>query len=403
MIATDSGLRIGSIDNVQKLQFRTIKLGELVRRVVETDLVFATISMRLQVDKITGNESQLSFVRLFDKISFKETDQYELETNEACQSLCLHTTADGEQRVVVGTSHQSAEVDQNRRGRIIIFGVNEADKSLWLEAQIEVPGAVYAAASLPRGYLAAGVNSYLRLYNCTGEQIEQTAEFRSNTTVISVSSRDYQIIVGDLMRSITVLEMESGASDAPAELIEVARDYAPLWTTATSFFGAHAYVAGELEGNLVLYAKSDSPLEENELRLDRTGTFKYGEYINKIVPGYIIPPDEEAIVHPRCIFCTVDGSIGIIGEIHADQVNFLLDLQAAISESIDSVGGLSHVRWRAFRAGTIRKQGPERFVDGDLLESYLDMDPEAQAAVSKQMNMTIGEIERLIESLARLH
>ncbi|ORY85673.1 CPSF A subunit region-domain-containing protein [Protomyces lactucae-debilis] len=409
IVATDDALRFGGIDDVQKLQFRTIKIGELVRRLVEMDDVIATITLRMEVDALTGNETQSSFVRVYDKITFEERDSYELEAQEMCQSLCLHTTNEGEQRIIVGTSYQDHESSsEDQRGRIISFGINDADKSLWLDSQTEVCGAVYSLVSVPGDGIVAGISSYVRLYRCESNSLKEVGQFRSSTFAITVAARGHDVVVGDMMRSVTTLKVRAQTEDPSAGRVvdgisEEARDFAPAWMSAVSYFGETTILAGEIEGNLILYAPSDSPLAENEMRLDRTGTFRYGEFINRIVPGQIMQQDDDAIVKPHCVFATVDGSIGIVGEIQGDQVNFLLALQTAIGETISSIGGLSHARFRAFKSASIKEMEPKRFVDGDLLEHYLEMSLAEQEQVAKKVERTTAEIEQIVENLARLH
>ena len=55
---------------------------------------------------------------------------------------------------------------------------------------------------------------------------------------------------------------------------------------------------------------------------------------------------------------------------------------------INPVGNLEHDDFRAFR-GQRHQQGSKGFVDGDLIESFVDLDRKVMEAVVKEMNKII--------------
>jgi DNA damage-binding protein 1 len=71
---------------------------------------------------------------------------------------------------------------------------------------------------------------------------------------------------------------------------------------------------------------------------------------------------------------------------------------------VKGVGGVDHAAWRSFRDE--RRSEPGRnFIDGDLVESFLDLAPEQAAAVVGHMGAghTVDDITRRVEELQRLH
>lgn len=73
---------------------------------------------------------------------------------------------------------------------------------------------------------------------------------------------------------------------------------------------------------------------------------------------------------------------------------------------VKGVGGLDHATWRSFRDER-RSEACRNFIDGDLIESFLDLSPEQAAQVVALMGPgpghTVEEITRRVEELQRLH
>jgi DNA damage-binding protein 1 len=71
---------------------------------------------------------------------------------------------------------------------------------------------------------------------------------------------------------------------------------------------------------------------------------------------------------------------------------------------VPGVGGLDHATWRAFRDER-RSEACRAFIDGDLVESFLDLSPElaAQAVELMGPGHSVEDITRRVEELQRLH
>ncbi|BFZ58878.1 hypothetical protein PYCC9005_005944 [Savitreella phatthalungensis] len=409
VVATDTGLRIGGIDSTQKLQYRAVPVGELVRRLVAFGEVYAALTMRLEVEQVTGNETQRSFVRIFDRETFELLETLELDNNEMCQSICVLDS----RLLAVGTSITEEGVDECRSGRILLLAYDELTKTLSMTAQHETPGSVYCVADT-RGQLVAGVNAYVYLYNVRESngavEVVQLSKQRSGTYAITMRASGSRVVYGDLMKSVVLSDVVA------SELRELARDYIPMWTTAVDFFGdaqGGGMIASEADGNLVLINLSESPLEELRERLDRTGSLHYGEMVNVFCAGAIVEPEDSGtrasgtasthLVQPLSLFGTVDGTIGIVGRIASDQVNLLLELQSAMASVIQPVGGLNFFDWRGYRTPHVKVAEPSRFVDGDLIEKFLDFSADRKKSVADQVGQSVDHLETMVEELSRLH
>lgn len=76
--------------------------------------------------------------------------------------------------------------------------------------------------------------------------------------------------------------------------------------------------------------------------------------------------------------------------------------QDCLRKVIKGVGGLSHVAWRTFQ-DEHTKMPSQNFVDGDLIEQFLDLKRESMERVARDMGegVTSEELLRMVEELSR--
>jgi DNA damage-binding protein 1 len=65
-------------------------------------------------------------------------------------------------------------------------------------------------------------------------------------------------------------------------------------------------------------------------------------------------------------------SAGLVTQIPADFYDFLRELEEKLTHVIKSVGKIDHSFWRSFNTD-IKTEPCEGFIDGDLVESFLDL------------------------------
>ena len=229
------------------------------------------------------------------------------------------------------------------------------------------------------------------------------------------------ILVGDVLRSITLLQISSETG----KLIEIARDYDCNYMRCIEILGnSNEYFFGcDDNGNLFTLKRlfdNNIPTTvtttiENNNKLELFGEFHLGDCINVIHNGMIgtqvqtqtqsdeqsqfrhemsedhtIAPIINSITgmpyhNTTYIFGTVNGSIGTILMLNEEIYQFYNSLENAIKSIIQSIGGLSHNDWRSFDNG--RRVGPQKnFIDGDLIETFLDLTIDYQQIIVKQLN-----------------
>lgn len=80
-----------------------------------------------------------------------------------------------------------------------------------------------------------------------------------------------------------------------------------------------------------------------------------------------------------------------------------MTFQSRLQEYIQTPGNLSFDHWRAFRNQTREGEGPYRFVDGEMIERFLDLDESNQELVCEGLGPSVEDMRNMIEELRRMH
>jgi DNA damage-binding protein 1 len=80
-----------------------------------------------------------------------------------------------------------------------------------------------------------------------------------------------------------------------------------------------------------------------------------------------------------------------------------MQLQASLAELVISPGNIPFNQFRAFRNQVRMAEEPMRFVDGELLERFLDLTTELQEKAVEGLGIAVEEVRDVVEGLRRLH
>lgn len=202
-----------------------------------------------------------------------------------------------------------------------------------------------------------------------------------------------------LMLNACVLQHEEGAIE------ERARDYNANWMSAVEILDDDIYLGAENNFNLFTVRKnSDGATDEERGRLEVVGEYHLGEFVNRFRHGSLVMrlPDSDIGQIPTVIFGTVNGVIGVIASLSHEQYVFLEKLQSNLVKVIKGVGGLSHEQWRSFN-NEKKTADARNFLDGDLIESFLDLNRMRMEEISKSMGVSVEELCKRVEEMTRLH
>ena len=138
---------------------------------------------------------------------------------------------------------------------------------------------------------------------------------------------------------------------------------------------------------------SGAATDEERLHMQESGLFHLGEYVNVFRHGSLVMQnlgEKNTVINGTVLFGAVSGVIGLVAQIPADFFAFLLDVQNKMSKVVKSVGRIEHEFWRAF--STERKnEASSGFIDGDLIESFLDLKREKMQEVVSGLTVSISE------------
>ncbi|KAJ8328824.1 hypothetical protein O5D80_002803 [Batrachochytrium dendrobatidis] len=412
--ASDGALKIGTIETVQKLHIKTIKLGETPRRIAYHDVshtfgVLTVFSRNLP----NGDLADISCLRLLDGQGYEVLDSIELQPFEIASSLItIRFTDDDTLYYTVGTGFAFPHEDEPVRGRILVFKVNDM-RLLQLVHEYDIRGSAYSFVSV-HGRLVAGVNSNVMVlrWNSDTSLLELQSMNHGHVLALSLAVRGDFILVADLIKSITLLQFDL-ATDS---LKELAYDADSNWMTAAELIDDDTFLGADSSMNIFALSKQgDQVSEEERQRLRPKGWFHTGELINRFRKGSLtLHATDETLALPaipEILYCTVHGAIGVVARIPSDETAKILStLQEALKSVVQGVGGLIHSDWRRYRTErrSIKSAG---IIDGDLIESFLELDRSMQDHVFTQVAtqvagstpVTLETLTKMVEDLTRIH
>ncbi|EPE06323.1 uv-damaged dna-binding protein [Ophiostoma piceae UAMH 11346] len=219
----------------------------------------------------------------------------------------------------------------------------------------------------------------------------------------------------------------------PAQLVQVARNYQANWTTAVAALGGPSktgdaaedkmatddtesgetisdkdflsWLEADAYGNLsVLSYNSQGVTAEDRRRLRVTSEMNLGEMVNRIRRVDVEPTNAEtAMVHPQAFLATTEGAVYLFGTVAPAALDLLLRLQARLETVVKGLGTTSFSSYRGFRNTERETSEPSRFLDGEMLERFLDLDEEQQQDVAQGLGPSVEDVRGRIEELRRMH
>ncbi|EDS40298.1 conserved hypothetical protein [Culex quinquefasciatus] len=445
-LATKNSVILGTIDEIQKLHIRTVPLGESPRRIAyqEASQTFGVITVRMdiqdssgltpsrqsastQTSNVTsssnmgllkpgasntefGQEVEVHNLLIIDQNTFEVLHAHQFMQTEYVLSLISAKLGnDPATYYIVGTAMVNPEEREPKVGRIIIY--HYADGALTQVSEKEIKGACYSLVEF-NGRVLATINSTVRLYEWTDDKdLRLECSHFNNVLALYCKTKGDFILVGDLMRSITLLQYKQ----MEGSFEEIARDYQPKWMTAVEILDDDAFLGAENSNNLFVCLKDSAATTDDERQqMPEVAQFHLGDMVNVFRHGSLVMQNigERTTPTSGCVlFGTVSGAIGLVTQIPPDYYEFLRKLQENLTNTIKSVGRIDHTYWRSFHT-EMKTENSEGFIDGDLVESFLDLTREKmhEAALGLQIDVegtkkeaNVDDIIKIVEDLTRIH
>lgn len=412
-IATESELHLGAVDEIQKLHISPIRLGEQPRRIthMESARVFAVLTESTILDE-NGDEALEQFIRIIDDTRYDTISKFKLRPMESGSSILVASfTGEGvnkdEQFLVVGTAVEKPNEPEPTDGRIMIFRF--VDGRLITVAERDARGAVYSLCAF-NGMLLATVGPEVRVLSLSERKdgmlsIKEEDRHHGHILAWKIALRGDFILVGDIFRSITVLTCKKIGDNIRLE--EVARDFDVTWVLAMEMLDDDIYIVAEHSKHLYTYQRNSYAATDAERgRLERVGQFHLGSRVNRIQHGSLVlqMPENEGPALKTMIFGTTDGMLGVIANLKPEAYRFFNEVQTAMATIIPGIGGLNHQDWREMVSDSPPRSAPAKnFLDGDLIERFLDLNLANMKKVSAMVNVGVEELVQRVEEMQRLH
>ncbi|KAI2618765.1 mono-functional DNA-alkylating methyl methanesulfonate N-term-domain-containing protein [Hypoxylon sp. NC1633] len=418
IIATEKDVKIATIDTERRTHVQTLPMGETIRRIAysRNERAFGLACFSRQVKK--NEEVITSSFKLVDEVVFKQLGkEFILETpigGEMIEAVIRAELKDsyGNQveRFLVGTSclddSSSDAMQDGTRGRILVLGV-DSGRSPYLISSRNLKGACRCLAVMDDKIVAAMAKTVvLYSYNETSSttaEMRRITSYRPATYPIDLSIEGNIIAVADLMKSMTLVEFVPPADGQKAKLVEVSRHYQSVWATAVCHIDKESWLESDAQGNLLVLRRNLAGVtREDKSRMEVTSEMNLGEMVNKI-KKVTVDTSENAIVNPRAFLGTTEGGVYLFGLISPEYQDLLIRFQNKLAETVETTGNILFSRYRSFRNEERESDGPFRFIDGEFLERFLDMDEKVQEEICVGLGPNVEAMRNLVEELKRMH
>ncbi|KAF7544227.1 hypothetical protein G7046_g9827 [Stylonectria norvegica] len=417
VLSTEEHVRICHVDKERLTHVKTLPVQETVRRLAYSPGLKAFGLGCIKKELINNEEVVTSAFKLVDEIIFKELGKpFILNASSALEMIeCVIRAelpdASGSiaERFIVGTSFiTNGEITdpEETGGRILVLGVDD-DRQIYQIVSHKLNGPCRCLGMVDN-YIVAGLSKTVVAYSYTQETsvsgfLSKLASYRPTAYPLDLDTSGNTIGIVDLMQSLTLVTFTPPKDGNKAKLEESARHFEPIWGTSVCHLEDVKWLVADAQGNLVvLHWDWDSPLEDLAGKLRVTSEINIGEQINRIQKLHV-PNDSNAVVSPRAFLGTTEGSIYLYGDIAPQYQDLLMSFQSKLEKYINVPGNIEFGTWRAFRNEARMSDGPYRFIDGEMVERFLDMDEGKQELVCEGLGPSVEDMRNIIEELRRLH
>ncbi|KAL7628990.1 hypothetical protein AAE478_000508 [Parahypoxylon ruwenzoriense] len=418
VVATENEMKICLIDTERRTHVQSLHMGETIRRIAysRNEQAFGLGCFKRQIRN--NEEIIISSFKLVEEVVFKQLgNDFVLDSSprvEMVEAVIRAELPDSSgnlaERFLVGTSYlddaSSTTPRDNVRGRILVLGV-DTEKDPYLVSSRNLKGACRSLAVMGDNIVAALAKTIVVYsYNetsSTSAVMKKIASYRPATYPVDLAVEGNIIAVADLMKSMTLVEYVSPSGGQPAELVEVSRHYQSIWATALCHIDEQSWLESDAQGNLLVLRRNLAGVTiEDKRRMEVTSEINLGEMVNKI-RKVTVDASENAIIIPRAFLGTTEGGVYLFGTVAPNYQDLLIRFQNKLAEVVETTGSILFSRYRSFRNEERESDGPFRFIDGELLERFLDIDEQKQEEICAGLGPDVEVMRNIVEELKRMH
>lgn len=93
----------------------------------------------------------------------------------------------------------------------------------------------------------------------------------------------------------------------------------------------------------------------------------------------------------------------MFGTLTPQSQDLLIRFQAKLATIITAPGGIEFNDYRAYQNPERAGAQPERFIDGELIERFLDLDDATQQEACRGLGPSVEAMRSMVEELKRMH
>ncbi|EGD72266.1 hypothetical protein PTSG_00286 [Salpingoeca rosetta] len=418
VFSTPASLGIGQIGRMNNLHINKVALGF-------SPVSLTTISANPSYVVVVGHVDQedggiASAIRVFDGTTLEMVASHELPAPEAVNCVIQHKFKDDNtEYFIIGTAFVDPTETQPSRGRILISKL-ENKKEIAIVHECEAAGSVYCLTKMcgkDTDDLVAGINNQVVhfKYDATGQDAAKKLRAVSGNqnfgAVVSLDSCDDIVLVGDMLNAVFVMQK------AQDKLQLVAGSQTANWVSSCALVNETVFLVASHAHSLSVCQREFEPGSTMQ-----TLNAKFEIYLGETVTSFVRAALGSAAAvdssmplrNTFFVFGTMGGGLACLLPLTPPQTELLTALECRMEEKIGGLGGLDHREFRTARdEQRMAQQVNPRLVDGDLVETFLQLPEEEQKELVAGMSL-MGEDGRpyvvtaevakaALEAMARLH
>ncbi|CAO3619548.1 unnamed protein product [Mucor hiemalis] len=256
ILMTDTGLLFGNTDTAQKLHHSKVKLNNKMPRRIQympqsKSLAVGTVHYKKDVNN--GFVKRVGRIQILDAQTFQVLGTFDLRPNEIVETMTMAQfyAYPNAEYLFVGTVIENTEDPDRDLGRILIFDLKESNKCELVES-VQMPGIVYNLRPFQNSVVACVNGSIFTLQSFhpdlpLGSRAEFKLNLHNNYLALCMDTEGERVLIGDLMRSVSVLTM---TNKDPLSLKLLAVDNKPSWMTAVKFVNENLYIGSDDRNNV---------------------------------------------------------------------------------------------------------------------------------------------------------
>ncbi|ODA77921.1 hypothetical protein RJ55_06524 [Drechmeria coniospora] len=417
-VSTDAHVRLCRVEEGRLTHVTSLPVQETVRRLAYSPGLKA-FGLGCVKKELVGNEEVItSTFKLVDEVVFRQLGKPVVMKASAALEIveCViraelpDSNGCPAERFIVGTSFVAGDDvadDKDVGGRILVLGVGK-DRQAYEIVSHSLRGACRCLGTMG-DYVVAGLNKTIVVYRYDEEttvsgSLHKVAMHRPASFPVDLDITGNVIGVVDLMQSLSLLEFVPSQADSPATLVERASHCEVAWATAVCHLDSNRWLEADAQGNIIVLQRNmeETPKVQGRGGLEVVSEMNIGEQINRIRRLHVAT-DDNAVVSPKAFLGSIDGTLFLFGEIAPAYHKLLFTFQTRLKDYVHAPGNVDFDVWRSFRNETREGEGPYRFVDGEMVERFLDLDQGKQELVCEGLGTSAEEMRSIVEALRRLH